>query len=322
MLVHFIYEPIICAKILCRHWQAPSALFTSLSLSAETPLHKHDLTLTRRDRPHRFQSPFQPHLGQALPMVLAVVTGASRGLGFENAKSLAALGYDIVMIAKDPSRLSQAQESLQHNHPNQHFTTYAVDLEELQATRNIVEMISQHHGSPELLILAHGVMSDKMSKTLKTNDAEWRRVMAINLDSVFISVKDPDGNNVWNESLNSDNENKFSTLIIAGIGGWTKSGNYLVVAESGNYVASTKFFYDSGAQVNPPSAVSDYYVSQEDLYLTFTIAVIIVAGIFIFSVGIPHGAIDHIIFFEETNILYLYLSIYIKCILFHYIGYI
>ena len=28
-------------------------------------------------------------------------------------------------------------------------------------------------------------MSEKMSKTLKTNDAEWRRVMAINLDSVF-----------------------------------------------------------------------------------------------------------------------------------------
>jgi len=102
------------------------------------------------------------------------------------------------------------------------------------------------------------------------------------LDSVFISVKDPDGNNVWNESLNSDDENKFSTLIIAGIGGWSKSGNYLVVAESGDYVASVKFFYDSGAQVNPPSAVSDYYVSHEDLYLTFAIVVIIVAGIFIY----------------------------------------
>jgi NAD(P)-dependent dehydrogenase (short-subunit alcohol dehydrogenase family) len=31
-------------------------------------------------------------------------------------------------------------------------------------------------------------MSDKMSKTLKTNDEEWRRVMAINLDSVFTLV--------------------------------------------------------------------------------------------------------------------------------------
>ena len=80
-------------------------------------------------------------------------------------------------------------------------------------------------------------------------------------DSVFISIKDPDGNNVWNESLKSNEENKFSTLIIAGIGGWNTSGNYLVIAESGSAVANEKFFYDSGAQVNPPSAVSDYYVS-------------------------------------------------------------
>ena len=121
-------------------------------------------------------------------MSLAVVTGASRGLGFENAKSLAALGHDVVMIAKDPDRLMLAQESLQLNHPNQQFITYAVDLENLQAVRNCVELISQHHVAPEILILAHGVMSDKMSKTLKTNDAEWRRVMAINLDSVFTLV--------------------------------------------------------------------------------------------------------------------------------------
>ena len=101
-------------------------------------------------------------------------------------------------------------------------------------------------------------------------------------DSVFISIKDPDGNNVWNERLNSDDENNFSTLIIAGIGGWQKSGNYLVIVESGDSISNTKFFYNSGAQVNPPSAVSDYYVSPDDLYLTFAIAIIIVAGIFIY----------------------------------------
>ena len=121
-------------------------------------------------------------------MALAVVTGASRGLGFENANSLAGLGYDIVMIAKDPDRLSSAQQLLQQNHPHQSFTTYPVDLEDMQAVRNSVELISQQHGAPEILILAHGVMSEKMSKTLKTSDAEWRRVMAINLDSVFTLV--------------------------------------------------------------------------------------------------------------------------------------
>ena len=121
-------------------------------------------------------------------MPTAILTGASRGLGFENAKGLAALGYDIVMIAKDQSRLSLAQQSLQRHYPNQHFTTYAVDLEDLQATRNTVELIAQQQPAAEIMILAHGVMSEKMSKTLKTSDAEWRRVMAINLDSVFTLV--------------------------------------------------------------------------------------------------------------------------------------
>jgi len=121
-------------------------------------------------------------------MPTAIVSGASRGLGFENAKGLAALGYDIVMVAKDQSRLSLAQQSLQRHYPNQHFTTYAVDLEDQHAIRNSVELIAQHHPAAEIMILAHGVMSEKMSKTLRTTDAEWRRVMAINLDSVFTIV--------------------------------------------------------------------------------------------------------------------------------------
>ena len=46
----------------------------------------------------------------------------------------------------------------------------------------------QSVGTVEILMLAHGVMSEKMSKTLKTTDAEWRRVLAINLDAVFTLV--------------------------------------------------------------------------------------------------------------------------------------
>ena len=121
-------------------------------------------------------------------MPTAIVTGASRGLGFENAKGLAALGYDIVMVAKDQSRLSMAQQSLQRHNPDGHFSTYAVDLEDLTATRATVAQIATEHSAPDVLILAHGVMSEKMAKTLRTTDEEWRRVMAINLDSVFILV--------------------------------------------------------------------------------------------------------------------------------------
>ena len=121
-------------------------------------------------------------------MPTAIVTGASRGLGFENAKGLAALGYDLVMIAKDASRLSEAQQTLQQEFPDRHFSTHSVDLEDLTATRATVNQIATEHPAADVLILAHGVMSEKLSKTLRTTDEEWRRVMAINLDSVFILV--------------------------------------------------------------------------------------------------------------------------------------
>jgi NAD(P)-dependent dehydrogenase (short-subunit alcohol dehydrogenase family) len=121
-------------------------------------------------------------------MPKAIVTGASRGLGFENAKGLAALGYDLVMVAKDQGRLTSAQQTLQNQFPDRHFSTYAVDLEDLAATRATTVQIAVEHSAPDVLILAHGVMSEKMSKTLRTTDEEWRRVLAINLDSVFILV--------------------------------------------------------------------------------------------------------------------------------------
>lgn len=119
-------------------------------------------------------------------MPIAILTGASRGLGFENAKGLAARGYDLVLIAKDYERLSASAQTLVSQYPLQSFTPYAVDLEDLDATRATAVLISQNHEAPDVLILAHGVMSEKMSKTLRTTDQEWRRVMAINLDSVFI----------------------------------------------------------------------------------------------------------------------------------------
>jgi NAD(P)-dependent dehydrogenase (short-subunit alcohol dehydrogenase family) len=121
-------------------------------------------------------------------MGLAVVTGASRGLGFESAKALANAGFNLAMIAKDPTRLNLAQQKLSESFPNQKFTVYPVDLEDMTATRALTQVIASQQDAPEILMIAHGVMSEKMSKTLKTTDSEWRRVMSINLDSVFTLV--------------------------------------------------------------------------------------------------------------------------------------
>ena len=120
-------------------------------------------------------------------MGLAVVSGASRGLGFESARGLGAAGFDLALVAKDADRLQEAAAKLGSEFPNIAIKTFPVDLADSEATRNVIAQI-QSVGTVEILMLAHGVMSEKMSKTLKTTDAEWRRVLAINLDAVFTLV--------------------------------------------------------------------------------------------------------------------------------------
>ena len=114
-------------------------------------------------------------------MSLVIVTGGSRGLGYETAKALRAQGNQIVLVAKDRDGLAKAAAQLDCQYR-------AVDLVDLDAAKKTFEEILESIGVPEILILAHGVMSAKMSKTLKTDNEEWRRVMAINLDSVFCAV--------------------------------------------------------------------------------------------------------------------------------------
>jgi len=114
-------------------------------------------------------------------MSLILVTGGSRGLGFETAKALRSQGHQVLLVAKDKDRLAEAATELD-------CAYRSVDLADLDATKRTFEEILENFGVPEILILAHGVMSAKMSKTLKSDNEEWRRVMGINLDSVFCAV--------------------------------------------------------------------------------------------------------------------------------------
>ena len=116
-------------------------------------------------------------------MALAFVTGGSRGLGLATANGLIAAGHKVVLFAKDYSRLESVAASLGSDFE-------VVDLVDIRLTREVFGKAVEKYGTPNILMLAHGVMSDRMAKTLRTNDEEWRRVLSINLDSVFTIVNE------------------------------------------------------------------------------------------------------------------------------------
>jgi len=116
----------------------------------------------------------------------AIVTGGSRGLGFETAKGLIAAGISVYIIGQDRQRVQQSAATLGCEYR-------AVDVADSKKFREVLTEITEEasakgFGVLDILVLSHGVMSEKMSKTLRTNDEEWRRTLSINLDSVFVAV--------------------------------------------------------------------------------------------------------------------------------------
>jgi len=112
---------------------------------------------------------------------LAFVTGASRGLGYEVAKALKARGDEVIGISRDRQRAEAASSELG-------IAFELMDCQQIPQVRSVSEELLTKYGTPEILVLAHGVMSEKMAKTLRTNDQEWARVLDINLNSVFTLV--------------------------------------------------------------------------------------------------------------------------------------
>ncbi|MCX6434906.1 MAG: SDR family NAD(P)-dependent oxidoreductase [Actinobacteria bacterium] len=114
-------------------------------------------------------------------MATAFVTGGSRGLGLATAKGLRASGVEVVLFATNRAKLEIAANEISAKFK-------VIDFLDVDQARTILEEALEEFGAPDILILAHGVMSEKMSKTLRTTFEEWKRVLTVNLDSVFLCL--------------------------------------------------------------------------------------------------------------------------------------
>ncbi len=114
-------------------------------------------------------------------MKLVFVSGGSRGLGKEVARALKSAGLRVVTISKDQDRAAATSAELGIEYE-------IADLQNQSEARDIAEKMLTKYGTPQVVVLAHGVMSEKMAKTLRTTDEEWNRVLNINLNSTFSLV--------------------------------------------------------------------------------------------------------------------------------------
>lgn len=111
-----------------------------------------------------------------------VVTGSSRGLGFEMARALAGAGAHVVMTARDPVHLEQSADRLRAEGAT--VTTRAFDLADPDACVAAIPAIVAETGRLDALVNNAGINAWQplAEATMET----WNAVMATNLRATYL----------------------------------------------------------------------------------------------------------------------------------------
>lgn len=89
---------------------------------------------------------------------LALVTGATGGLGLETALALAGAGADVILAARNPSKGAQALAAIRDRHPGARVRFEPVDLADLGSVRALAERLVWEGRPIDILVNNAGVM--------------------------------------------------------------------------------------------------------------------------------------------------------------------
>ena len=116
---------------------------------------------------------------------IAIVTGASRGIGRGIAMALAGAGATVICAARDQAKLDDVVKEIVaaggkgHAHP--------VDVASRESVEALITSTLTGHGRIDVLVNNAGITRDNL--LLRMKPAEWDDVIATNLTSVFIATQ-------------------------------------------------------------------------------------------------------------------------------------
>ena len=96
---------------------------------------------------------------------IAVVTGASAGIGVETARALAAAGARVVLAARNAERTEAAAESIRERVPGAELEVGTLDLTSLDSVRAFAAWYLERHDELQLLVNNAGVMYTPFERT-------------------------------------------------------------------------------------------------------------------------------------------------------------
>ena len=138
----------------------------------------------------------------------AVVTGATSGLGFETARTLARLGASVCIVGRDADRTERARLRLQAE-TGATVESGLADLSLLQATRAFAEDYAAHHDRLDVLVHNAGSLLHERTLTAEANET----TVATHVLSPFL----------------------MTSLLLPRLGAAAATGRVILVASGGMY---------------------------------------------------------------------------------------
>lgn len=103
-----------------------------------------------------------------------LITGASRGIGLETAKSLTDAGHKVTVTARSGDALEKLKE-----HSPKLIDSVTADLTESADIQSVAEYLQSNRSTLDGLIHNAGLLINKPFKNLK--DADWQQMLDVNL---------------------------------------------------------------------------------------------------------------------------------------------
>src|SRR6185503_11750238 len=116
---------------------------------------------------------------------VAIVTGASRGIGSEIAKYLAGAGASVACVATKKENAEKTAEEIKSNGGN--AEAFGCDVSDMTSVDQTVKDVTERLGTPTILVNNAGVAKDAL--VMRMTEEDWDRVIDVNLKGAFNFIK-------------------------------------------------------------------------------------------------------------------------------------